>query len=171
MSSLAVYHQSTPDIPNKVLTHFEDIAATLAEHGVRFERWTASAPVQPEEVMVAYQAQIDQLMTERGYRNVEVVSAASDVAMQVVGEVTVAEDVVRVFVAGRGQYALRIEDYVYAVVCEKGDLIVVPAGVRHWFDGGENPHFVALRMFKEQGQAMPQATGDRIAEQFARFDD
>ena len=44
MSSLTVYHQTNPDVPNKVLTHLEDIAATLAEVGVRFERWQASAP-------------------------------------------------------------------------------------------------------------------------------
>ena len=27
MSSLSVYHVSSPEIPNKVLTHFEDIAS------------------------------------------------------------------------------------------------------------------------------------------------
>ena len=37
MSSLSVYHVSSPDLPNKVLTHFEDIASTLAEQGVRFD--------------------------------------------------------------------------------------------------------------------------------------
>ena len=39
MSSLSVYHVSSPDVPNKVLTHFEDIAATLAEQGIHFARW------------------------------------------------------------------------------------------------------------------------------------
>lgn len=39
MSYVAVYSVATSDTPNKVLTHFDDIAATLAEHGVRFERW------------------------------------------------------------------------------------------------------------------------------------
>lgn len=33
MSSLSVYHVSSPDLPNKVLTHFDDITATLAEQG------------------------------------------------------------------------------------------------------------------------------------------
>ena len=37
MSYVAVYHVATPDTPNKVLTHFEDVVSTLAEHGVRFE--------------------------------------------------------------------------------------------------------------------------------------
>ena len=81
MSSLSVYHVSSPDIPNKVLTHFEDIASTLAEQGVRFDRWQAAAKIQPgasqEEVIGAYQEQIDKLMTERGYITVDVVSLNS----------------------------------------------------------------------------------------------
>ena len=45
MSVLSVYHESRPEQPLKVLTHLEDIAATLAEVGVQLERWDASAPV------------------------------------------------------------------------------------------------------------------------------
>lgn len=82
MSSLSVYHVSSPEIPNKVLTHFEDIASTLAEKGVRFDRWEAAARIQPgasqEEVIAAYRTQIDKLMTERGYVTVDVISLNSD---------------------------------------------------------------------------------------------
>ena len=57
MSSLSVYHVSSPEIPNKVLTHLEDITSTLAEQGVRFDRWQATAKIQPgasqEEVIAA----------------------------------------------------------------------------------------------------------------------
>ena len=71
MSSLTVYHESSPDLPSKVLTHVEDIASTLAEVGVRFERWEASAPIAPgasqDEVIAAYRPQIDRLMQEQGY--------------------------------------------------------------------------------------------------------
>src|SRR3546814_20157333 len=82
MSSLSVYHVSSPDIPNKVLTHFEDIAATLADKGVRFDRWEAATKIQPgagqDEVIAAYQTQIDQLMTEHGYVTVDVISLNRD---------------------------------------------------------------------------------------------
>lgn len=82
MSSLSVYHVSSPEVPNKVLTHFEDIASTLAEQGVRFDRWQAAAKIQPgasqEEVISAYKEQIDKLMTERGYITVDVISLNSD---------------------------------------------------------------------------------------------
>lgn len=35
-----------------------------------------------------------------------------------------------------GLFSLHIGDYVYAVLCERNDLITVPAGMPHWFDGG-----------------------------------
>ena len=38
MSSLTVYHQSSPEHPNKLLTHAEDIASTLAAVGVQFSQ-------------------------------------------------------------------------------------------------------------------------------------
>ena len=181
MSSLTVYHQSTPDIPNKVLTHVEDIASTLAEQGVRFERWAANAPIQPgasqEEVIAAYQAQIDKLMTECGYITVDVVSLNSDhpqkaeLRAKFLDEHRHAEDEVRFFVAGRGLFTLHIDEYVYAVLCEKNDLISVPAGTPHCFDMGENPHFVAIRLFNNPEGWVAQFTGDKIADQFPRIDD
>ena len=58
MSVLSVYHESRPEQPLKVLTHLEDIAATLAEVGVQLERWDASAPVaagaSQEDVIATY---------------------------------------------------------------------------------------------------------------------
>ena len=63
MSSLTVYHQSNPDVPNKVLTHLEDIAATLAEVGVRFERWKAA--VQGVEPLRELRAATDKLQADR----------------------------------------------------------------------------------------------------------
>ena len=47
MSSLSVYPVSSPELPNKVLTHFDDIASTLAELGVRFDRGQAATKLPP----------------------------------------------------------------------------------------------------------------------------
>jgi 1,2-dihydroxy-3-keto-5-methylthiopentene dioxygenase len=181
MSSLSVYHVSSPDLPNKVLTHFEDIASTLSEQGVRFDRWQAAAKIQPgasqEEVIAAYQEQIDKLMTERGYITVDVISLTSDhpqkaqLRAEYLDEHRLGEDLVRFFVAGRGLFSLHIGDYVYAVLCEKNDLISVPAGTPHWFDMGEHPHFVAIRLFKNPEGRVANLTGDDIAGRFPRLED
>lgn len=79
MSYVAVYSVATPDTPNKVLTHFEDIAATLAEQGVRFERWqpgSVERGASDAELIAACQAQIDKL----GYSAAEVLRNAADPA-------------------------------------------------------------------------------------------
>jgi 1,2-dihydroxy-3-keto-5-methylthiopentene dioxygenase len=177
MSSLAVYHVSSPDIPNKVLTHFEDIAATLIEQGIHFARWEAAAKLQPgareEDLIAAYQIQIDGLMTERGYVAVDVVSVSSDHPEQagVLDEYRHSQDEVRFFVTGRGLFNLHIGDYVYAVLCERNDLITVPAGTRHWFDGGERPHFVTIRLSGDPQGLVAELTGDDVARRFPRLED
>ncbi|CAD5110111.1 1,2-dihydroxy-3-keto-5-methylthiopentene dioxygenase [Zestomonas carbonaria] len=181
MSRLTVYHESSPELPNKVLTHVEDIAATLAEVGVRFERWEAQAPISAgasqDEVLAAYRPQIDKLMNERGYITVDVVSMNRDhpqkaeLRAKFLDEHRHGEDEVRFFVAGRGLFTLHIEDHVYAVLCEKNDLISVPAGTRHWFDMGEEPHFVAIRLFNNPEGWVAKFTGEDIASRFPRLDD
>lgn len=180
MSSLTVYHQTSADLPNKVLTHIEDIASTLADFGVRFERWQAATPLAPdasqEQLIGAYRAQLDSLMAERGLAHVEVVRLdnrephAAELRAERREEHSYAEDEVRFFVAGRGLFNLHIEDYVYAVLCEKNDLIVIPAGIKRWFDIGEHPHFVTLRVFNAP-HAAEQFTGDPIAREFPGLDD
>lgn len=181
MSYLSVHHESSPLVPSKLLTHAEDIAATLATVGVRFERWEAAAPVAPgasqEEVIAAYRHEIDKLMAERGYVTVDVVSLdashpqKAELRAKFLDEHRHAEDEVRFFVAGRGLFTLHIDDHVYNVLCEKNDLISVPAGTRHWFDMGENPHFVAIRLFNNPEGWVAQFTGDDIASRFPRLED
>ncbi|KIQ56775.1 1,2-dihydroxy-3-keto-5-methylthiopentene dioxygenase [Pseudomonas fluorescens] len=180
MSSLSVYHVSTPDLPNKVLTHFEDIVATLAEQGVRFDRWQPAASIPPgarqEDIIAAYSHSIDALMTERGYASVQVMRVTredrqdAELHARFLDEHSQAEEEVRFFVAGRGLFALHIDDYVYAVLCEKNDLITLPAGMPRWFDMGEQPHFITLRLANAEC-ADAQFTGNDIAGRFPRLED
>ncbi|MHB9800174.1 1,2-dihydroxy-3-keto-5-methylthiopentene dioxygenase [Pseudomonas sp. MT3] len=181
MSSLTVYHESSPEQPLKLLTHAEDIASTLGELGVRFQRWAANAPIVPgasqEEVIAAYQHEIRRLQEEEGYVTVDVVSLTADhpqkdeLRAKFLDEHRHGEDEVRFFVAGRGLFTLHIEDHVYAVQCEKNDLISVPAGTRHWFDMGERPHFVAIRLFNNAEGWVARFTGDEIAKRFPLLED
>ena len=181
MSRLSVYHESQPNLPSKVLCHLEDIASTLAEVGVRFERWQASAKLEagasPEQVLAAYHEPIQRLMQEEGYITVDVVSMnaehpqKAELRAKFLDEHTHGENEVRFFVAGRGLFSLHIEDRVYEVLCERGDLISVPAGAKHWFDMGEKPNFVAIRLFNNPQGWVAQFTGAMIAEQFPRLEE
>lgn len=181
MSTLSVYQQSAPEQPYKVLTHAEDISATLAEIGVRFERWPANAAIvagaSADEVLAAYQPQIEQLMREEGYTTVDVVSLTPDhpqrqeLRAKFLQEHSHDENEVRFFVAGRGLFSLHLGEQVFEVLCEKSDLISIPAGTRHWFDMSEKPNFVAIRLFSNPEGWVAQYSGDAIAEQFSRLEE
>lgn len=180
MSRLSVYHQSSPELPNKILTHLEDIASTLAAVGVDFQRWQAEAPIAPgasrDELIAAYRPQLERLMSEGGYRGLDLLSVSDDQPQaerraQCPVEQRHGESQAHFFVAGRGLFGLHIDDYLYAVLCEKGDLLRIPAGTRHWFDRGEHPHFVAIRLSGDSPGVDAEVTGDDIASRFARLDD
>jgi 1,2-dihydroxy-3-keto-5-methylthiopentene dioxygenase len=181
MSILSVYHVSSPELPNKVLTHLEDIASTLAEHGVVIERLPAATPVAAgapqDDVNVAYRDQISQLSAERGCVASAVISVddrhpqKAELRAGLLDEHQHSANEVRFFVAGRGLCSFHLGDFVYAVLCEKNDLITVPAGTRQWFDMGEQPRVVAIRLFgSPEGERM-KLTGDELARQFPGLDD
>ncbi len=74
----------------------------------------------------------------------------------------------RFFVEGAGLFCLHIGHEVYPVLCEKNDLISVPAGTPHWFDMGSEPNFTAIRIFDNPEGWIAQFTGDAIADQYPR---
>ncbi|GAB7531883.1 acireductone dioxygenase [Pseudomonas sp. 3A(2025)] len=179
MSSLFVYHLSCPDVPHKVLNHFDDIAATLAEQGIAFARVQVAAPIVPgaseQDVVATFKTQIDTL--DAGQAVLEVISVGNDHPQKAelragyLQERFHNADEVRFIVAGRGLFSLHLGDYVYALLCERNDVISVPAGTRHWFDLGENPYLVAIRLFSQAGGEIAKVTDDDIASRFAGLDD
>ena len=180
MSRLRIFAEDRPDAPLSVTADRTEMAAQLRTIGVRFEQWQASAPIapgaSPDEVMAAYRADIDRLVAENGFRTVDVVSIAPDnpnreaMRAKFLDEHYHQEDEVRFFVAGAGLFTLHVENRVYEVKCEQGDLIGVPDRTRHWFDMGPAPHFVAIRFFTEPDGWVGHFTGTDIAQRFPRFE-
>lgn len=181
MSQLFVYHSSQPKQAIKLLNHLEDISSTLAQVGVRLEHWqprqTLSADSSAAEIIAAYADDIARLKQEGGYAVVDVLSIdeahpeKDKLQAQCLAEHTHSEDEVRFFVSGRGLVNLHIDEYVYAVLCDKGTLITVPAGTKHWFDMGERPRFTALRLFNHVEGWAAAFTGAAIAQQYLTLDD
>lgn len=181
MSVLSVYHLSSAQIPNKVLTHFEDIASTLAEQGVAFERWDALTPVScgasDQDVISAYGAQIDPLMSAEGLARVDVIIARrgdpqiTPVRARLLAEQRHDSGSVRMFIAGRGLLNLHLGEFVYAVLCERHDMIRIPAGVLHWIDIGQESDLVAIGLFGPSEGWIGEPVADGIAEQFPKIDD
>jgi 1,2-dihydroxy-3-keto-5-methylthiopentene dioxygenase len=180
MTRLRTYHEDQPGEARFDSCDFTAIQAHLASAGVRFERWQAGADIQPgdpqDKVIAAYRADIDRLMAESNYQAVDVISLnpnhpdKATLRQKFLNEHTHAEDEVRFFVAGRGLFTLHLGNKVFEVLCEKDDLIGVPAGTRHWFDMGPEPSFVAIRIFTNPAGWVANFTGDEIASRFSRLD-
>ena len=147
--------------------------------GVRFEQWPARplAPaVDQAAVLAAYAPEVARLKAEHGYQSVDVIRMSADhpeknsLRAKFLSEHRHSEDEVRFFVEGEGLFTLREGGQVYAMLCAQGDLISVPAGMRHWFDMGATPHFTAIRLFVNADGWVANFTGDPIADRFPRHD-
>lgn len=179
MSALTLFSVTDPQTPVWHSTDAKAIQDQLNAKGVRFERWQADrdlgANPSPETVIAAYQHAIDKLVAEKGYQSWDVISLRADnpqkeaLREKFLNEHTHGEDEVRFFVEGAGLFCLHIGDEVFQVLCEKNDLISVPAHTPHWFDMGSEPNFTAIRIFDNPEGWIAQFTGDDIASAYPRL--
>jgi len=179
MSALTIYSADQTQ-PAVTALDFADIAAQLAPLGVKFERWDAEfqfvADAEPQTVLDAYRGSIDKLKQQYGFQSVDVISLKADhpnkdqLRQKFLSEHTHSDFEVRFFVEGRGLFYLHVQDKVYAVLCEQGDLISVPADTTHWFDMGEAPDFKCIRLFTTEDGWVAEFTGNPISERFPTLD-
>jgi 1,2-dihydroxy-3-keto-5-methylthiopentene dioxygenase len=181
MSHLRIYREDQPHKPLVETSDGAEMARHLREIGVRFERWQAAQPVaagaDQETVLAAYRQPVDQLMRENGYKTADVISLTANhpdkaaLRQKFLAEHTHDEDEVRFFVDGRGLFYLHARGKVFGVLCEKGDLISVPAMTTHWFDMGAEPHLACIRIFTDPAGWVAKFTGSTIAESFLMIDE
>ncbi|GFZ77497.1 acireductone dioxygenase [Pseudohongiella nitratireducens] len=191
MSEISVFADNDPATELLHSVDPAEIAATLAGVGVRFEQWQANAPVKAgdsdEKVMQAYADDIARLKDNEGYQTVDVISLDAsgnqvaqdpeikakkllELRQKFLSEHRHSEDEVRFFVDGQGLFSLHIDGKVYEILCQKGDLISVPANTPHWFDMGPAPRFVAIRFFNNPEGWVANYTGSAIADSFSRLE-
>lgn len=179
MSALTIYEAEQPQQAT-TFRDFNEIAGQLKVLDVQFERWQAesvfSAEADPQAVLDAYQSPIERLKQQYGFQSVDVISLKADhpnkdqLRKKFLAEHTHSDFEVRFFVEGRGLFYLHVADKVYAVLCEQGDLISVPANTTHWFDMGEHPDFKCIRLFTTEDGWVAEFTGNPIAECFPTLD-
>ena len=176
MSRLTVFKD---DVPGQPLLRTEDpteIAGTLREIGVRFERWESPVALSPEDapetILEAYRPYLDKLMGENGAGSADVIKLTPDnpsgpaLRQKFLSEHIHTEDEVRFFVHGAGDFIMHVNGRIYDAHCTEGDLISVPANTKHWFDAGEKPFFTALRVFTDTSGWVPHYTGETVHERF-----
>lgn len=180
MTALTLFSDSDPNTALSHTTDANEIASQLKQVGICFEQWsthdTIDANACPDDVISAYQADVDRLCEQGGYQSVDVISLAEDnpkkaeLRKKFLDEHTHSEDEVRFFVRGNGLFYLHLDEKVYALFCEQGDLISVPADTKHWFDMGSKPNFTAIRLFTNPEGWIAQHTGDDIASHFPNYE-
>ncbi|MDQ7987424.1 acireductone dioxygenase [Pseudomonas sp. G34] len=181
MSRLSVHHQSSPQIPNKVLGHAEDITSTLAAVGIAFRELPLDSRLQAgaaeQEILTALADILAQLKRDHDLSQVEVISVdqrrwpkEGEKPAPAPQEQVADGAQLYLFLAGQGLLSLHVDDYVYVLFGERNALISVPAGTRHWFDLGEFPHCAAIRLSAADA-AQPKSSGDGIAAAFPRLED
>jgi len=179
MSALTIYQDHQPQ-QGTTYKDFADIVEHLQPIGVQFERWEPGSEfiseAQVQSITDAYQSHIDRLKSQYGFQTVDVVSLKPDhpekdaLRQKFLSEHTHSDFEVRFFVEGRGLFYLHVVDKVYAILCEQGDLLSVPAHIKHWFDMGETPDFKCIRFFTTPEGWVADFTGDNIADDFPTFD-
>lgn len=174
MTQLVVYSAAEPSNVLLDTTDFDVISREIAPTGAAIERWKAATPLSAEatseEILEAYKPQLDRLKSERGYINADVIHVRPGnpnwpaLRQKFLSEHTHDEDEVRFFVEGSGAFYLHVGDKVYQVVGTADDLLSVPQGKKHWFDGGSEGNFTVIRLLNDPKGWVAHYTGDNIAD-------
>ncbi|MFM2037697.1 MAG: hypothetical protein RL432_636 [Bacteroidota bacterium] len=168
---------SIPD-EQRVISSTNEIRMYLNQQGIFFDQWSCSVVfddrASQEEILEAYERDLKPFMERGGYLTADVISINSltenynAIRAKFLAEHTHSEDEIRFFVDGQGYFWFNLEGApVFNVLCQKGDLISVPAGTKHWFDAGANDPFVkAIRIFIDQSGWIPEYTGSGIDQKY-----
>jgi 1,2-dihydroxy-3-keto-5-methylthiopentene dioxygenase len=170
-------------IPNQQvqLNDPQEIRAFMNQRGIFFDQWFCDVlfdnAASTEEILAAYATDLDPFMKSGGYQTADVISINSStenypaIRAKFLAEHTHSEDEIRFFVDGQGLFWFHLENEdVFNLLCERGDLISVPAGTKHWFDAGEIDPFVkAIRIFIDMSGWVPEYTNSGKENEFLAF--
>lgn len=169
------HHAEVEASPAAPLREADAIRDFLAARGIFFEQWDAPCRFAPdasqEEILAAYAPVLEPYMAARGYQTADVIAIHPEtpnldtLRAKFLKEHTHTEDEVRFFVEGHGDFWFHLPadsaneaPDVFCVRCERGDLLAVPAGFKHWFELGDKPRVKAIRIFTDTAGWTPHYT-------------
>ncbi len=178
MSYLRIFDQNAQTLSRH--SSREEIGQTLAGHGIQIEHWTADQGLSDAstqaEILNAYNASVNRIMREGSFQKADVVSVNSHtpnhqtLRQKFLAEHTHTDDEVRFFVDGSGLFYVNAGEKIIGILCERGDLLRVPAGTKHWFDMGSAPHFKCIRIFTDEAGWVGHFTESALEKRFPDFD-
>lgn len=159
----------------------QEISLFFEKRGIYFDQWQCDVvfddTASQEEILDAYAKDLDPFMKNGGYLTADVISINKltenygAIRDKFLAEHIHSEDEIRFFVDGQGLFWFNLENEpVFNLLCQRGDLISVPAGTKHWFDAGATDPFVkAIRIFIDMSGWVPHYTASGIETQFSSF--
>ena len=136
-----------------------EIAAFLEPYGICYERWPVAGRVGEDatndEILAAYAEEVERLKQQGGFVAADVINVTPDtpgldaMLAKFDKEHTHDDDEVRFTVKGSGIFYVHADDGVFAVQVGPGDLINVPAGVKHWFVLCDDKTIRCIRLFTD----------------------
>lgn len=171
------------NIPEKeiTLTKVSEIQNFLKRNGIVYEYWETKGEIPnyftQEEILDVYRSKLQPFMENGGYKNADVISINentenyTEIRKKFLAEHTHTEDEIRFFVDGQGLFWFHLDgEPIFNVLCQKGDLISVPVGYKHWFDAGvQNPHVKCIRIFSDTSGWTPVYTESKVEKRFERY--
>ncbi len=137
----------------------KEIKIFMNERGIIFEQWKTSQVLSDSDsqeiILKAYEHELGPYMKKNGYLSADVINVHEGtpnieaIRQKFLSEHTHAEDEVRFFVDGEGEFFFHLQDRseVFSLLCQKGDFISVPKGFTHWFDLAPGYFVKAIRVF------------------------
>ncbi len=180
MTILTIYAENNPD-HGETFTDYAKIKEQLSALDVEFERWNAHtvlpAAADQATILEAYKKSIDKLSKQYTFKSIDVISVHQDhperdnLRQKFLAEHIHDDFEIRFFIQGKGLFYLHIDQKVYAVLCEHGDLISVPSNTPHWFDMGAEPDLKCIRLFTIKEGWVASFTGSTISQSFPSLDE
>ena len=175
MARLIVYDaQTLQPVTEGAVVSVRHIQAIVSAFGGRYERLPADLAADASDAtLIAHYARhaVEAVGLDK-YRGADVLRVSAATADRnalrdtFLREHTHEDDEVRFFVSGAGTFYLNAGARIVSIECRRGDLLLVPAGTRHWFDAGPTPEFVAVRLLTETNSWVAAYTGSGLAERF-----
>jgi 1,2-dihydroxy-3-keto-5-methylthiopentene dioxygenase len=156
----------------------QEIRTFFTQRGIFFDQWSCTTTFEDtaseETILSAYSSELKPFMENGGYLTADVISINKEtkdyetLRQKFLAEHTHSEDEIRFFVDGSGLFWFNLEtEPVFNLLCEKGDLISVPKGTKHWFDAGKtNPFVKAIRIFIDTQGWIPEYTHSNLEKRF-----
>jgi len=162
---------------NRRLEDATEICDFLKPFGIWFARWDVAGRITAEstneEILAAYQPEINQLKEQGGFVTADVINVnpatpgLDAMLAKFSQEHTHTEDEVRFTVEGGGIFHIHPDNGpVFAVQVEAGDMINVPAGTRHWFNLCSDRRIRCIRLFLDPAGWAPHYVDNGVDSQY-----